>query len=328
MVALNLGNRRGKLALGGAIAALLAGCGGGGGGSSEPTGDSGDGGDGGIVSTGVFIDSAVQGLWFATASQEGTTDAEGTFQFSPGETVQFFVGDILLGQAVGADTVTPIDLVPGAANELHPTVTNIARFLQTLDDDADLSNGIQISPVTAGLAEGKSANFEQPLLDFGNDGAIQILVSELTAATSAGARTLVSVQDAQSHLNASLLGLLEGTWAGTTVYEATTAPYTGDRCEWRVEGQISDSGIFIFSSSLRSATGIGAGFCISSTGGGQWQRSGNEVEFTITSSSEYLIGNITKHTGEILENGDKVAVSGQGVEQGVGFKVSINLSKN
>lgn len=327
MVALNLGNRRGKLALAGAIAALLAGCGGGGGSSTETTGDSGDGEGGGIVSTGVFIDSAVQGLRFATASQEGTTDAEGTFQFAPGETVQFFVGDILLGQAVGADIVTPIDLVPGAANELHPTVTNVARFLQTLDDDADLSNGIQILPVTAGLAAGKSANFEQPILDFGNDGAIQILVSELTAATSAGARTLVPAEDAQSHLNASVLALLEGTWAGTTVYEATTAPYTGDRCEWKVEGQISDSGIFIYSSNLRSATGIGAGFCISSTGGGQWQRSGNDVEFTITSSSAYLIGNITKHTGEILENGDKVVVTGQGVEQGVGFSVSINLSK-
>ena len=280
-----------------------------------------------MVSTGVFIDSAVQGLRFATASQEGTTDVEGTFQFAPGETVQFFVGDVFLGQALGAGTVTPIDLVTGAANELHPTVTNIARFLQTLDDDADLSNGIQISPVTAGLAAGKSANFEQPILDFGNDGAIQILVSELTAATSAGARTLVSVQDAQSHLNASVLGFLEGTWAGTTVYEATTAPYTGDRCEWQVEGQISDSGRFNFSSNLRSARGIGAGFCISSTGGGLWQRSGNAVEFTITSSSAHLIGNITRHTGEILENGDTVIVSGQGVEQGVGFKVSINLSR-
>ena len=322
---LDFRNHLTKLVFGGVAALLLIGCGGGGGGSTADEG--GEGGGATIVSTGVFIDSAVQGLRFATPSQAGTTDVEGTFQFAPGETVQFFVGDVFLGQAMGARTITPIDLVPGAANELNPTVTNIARFLQTLDDDADLSNGIQISPTTTELAADQSTNFEQSILDFANDGAIQILVSELTAATSAGARTLVPAEDAQSHLNASVLALLEGTWAGTTVYEAITAPYTGDRCEWKVDGQISDSGIFIFSSSLRSSTGIGAGFCISSTGGGQWQRSGNEVEFTITSSSEYLIGNITRHTGEILENGQKVAVSGQGVEQGVGFKVAIELSR-
>lgn len=312
-----------RLALTATAAALLIACGGGGGGGTA--GDEGD--SAAVVSTGVFLDSAVEGLRFSTASQEGTTDADGVFRYVPGEMVKFFVGDILLGETEGAGVITPIDLVPGAANELHPFVTNIARFLQTLDDDADLSNGIQITPVAAALAAGKSANFEQSVLNFANDGAIQILVSELTSATSAGARALVSAADAQSHLNASLVGLLEGTWVGTTVYEATTAPYTGDQCEWRIEGQISNTGMFSFTSTLQRATGIGAGFCISSTGAGQWHRSGNDVDFIITESSGYLIGSITRHTGEISENRRKMTVSGQGVDQGVAFTVSINVSK-
>ena len=56
---------------------LLAGCGGGGGSSTVST------------STGKFIDSAVAGLSYTTTSQSGTTDANGTFQYKSGETVNF-----------------------------------------------------------------------------------------------------------------------------------------------------------------------------------------------------------------------------------------------
>ena len=299
---------------------LLAGCGGGDEGTPV------DGGDP-AVKTGVFIDSPVQGLSFVTASQGGTTDAEGTFQYALAEKVKFLIGDILIGEVDGARVITPIDLVPGAENELNPAVTNIARFLQTLDNDADLSNGIQIAQATAQLAVGKSVNFAQTILDFENDEAIKLLVSDLTSVTSAGVRTLVPATDAQSHLNASVLGLLGGTWTGTTVYVATTPPYTGDQCEWRIEGQISDIGVFDFNSPLVSATGVGAGYCVSLNGDGQWQRSGDEVTFTIINSSAYLIGGITEHTGQVLEDGQKIIVTGQGVEQGVEFNVTITLYK-
>ena len=321
--------RRGiALASFGLLSVALVACGGGGGGgSSDGGGGGGTGGGGTVTNTGIFVDSTVEGLRYVTDSLEGQTDAGGRFNYRPGETVGFYVGDILIGAATGALELSPIDLVPGATNENHPTVTNIARFLQTIDDDGNPSNGIRITEVVADLARGQSINFNQSISAFENDGAVQVLVSSLTSATAAGARSLVPASVAQGHLRSSLLGLLEGEWVGTVVYEAVTAPYTGDQCEWRVEGQISDSGIFIFSNTLRRATGIGRGFCISSTGAGQWQRSGNQVEFTITTSSAYLIGNITRHTGEVLEEGRKLSVSGQGVEQGVRFSVSINASK-
>lgn len=305
--------------------ALLA-CGGGSGGPSVGS-PSGSGDDGTAATTGIFVDSPVEGLRYVTDSLEGQTDAGGRFDYRAGETVEFYVGDIPIGATTGALELSPIDLVPGATNENHPTVTNIARFLQTIDEDGNPSNGIRITEVVANLARGESVNFNQSISDFENDGAVQVIVSTLTSATSAGARSLVPASVAQDHLRSSLLGLLEGRWVGTVVYEAVTAPYTGDQCEWRVEGQMSDSGIFTFSNTLRSATGIGSGFCISSTGAGQWQRSGNQVEFTITTSSASLIGNITRHTGEVLDEGRKLSVSGQGVEQGVTFTVSINASK-
>lgn len=305
-----------------AFSLIFSACGGGGG-SSVVSDES-------SVSTGVFIDSTVAGLRFVTASQEGTTDSQGKFHYKTGETVQFYIGDVFLGEAEVDAVLTPFDLVSGASNELDPSVTNITRFLQTLDDDANLSNGIQITPSVASLATGQSINFQQSISGFENDGAVQVLVSTLTSATSAGARSLVSAQAAQAHLNASMLGLLEGRWVGTNIYTAKTAPYTGDLCEWKIEGQINAAGSFSFTSTLTRATGFGVGFCISSTGGGEagvWQRSGNAVTFTITSSSAYLIGNITQHTGTILGDGKRVSVSGSGVEQGVAFDVSIDLSK-
>ena len=312
----------------GLLSLALVACGGGsGGGSSDGGGSGGTGGGGTVTSTGIFVDSPVEGLRYVTNSLEGQTDTGGRFNYRAGETVQFYVGDILIGGAAGALELSPIDLVPGAKNESHPAVTNIARFLQTIDDDGNPRNGIRITDVVADLARGESINFNQTISAFENDGAVQVLVSSLTSATPAGARSLVPASVAQAHLRSSLLGLLEGMWVGTVVYEAVTAPYTGDQCEWRVEGQMSDSGIFIFSNTLRRATGIGSGFCISSTGAGQWQRSGNEVDFAITASSAYLIGNITRHTGEVFDSGQRILVSGRGSEQGVQFNTSVSLVK-
>ncbi|MAR93254.1 MAG: hypothetical protein SV765_15460 [Pseudomonadota bacterium] len=176
--------------------------------------------------TGEFLDSAVAGLRFVSGAQEGTTDASGTFTYEVGEAVSFFIGNIELGSAQGADLITPLDLVPGAGDETDPTVTNMIRLLQTLDDDGMVDNGIQITDTVAQQATG-SINFNQSPAEFEADGDVQILVAELTALTGAGARTLVSVDDAQNHFNLTLIGLLQGDYSGT---------FTGD-----------DSGTFDFS---------------------------------------------------------------------------------
>ncbi|MFZ1983186.1 MAG: hypothetical protein WAU91_02160, partial [Desulfatitalea sp.] len=60
--------------------------------------------------TGYFIDGPVQGLAYRTATQNGETGADGAFTYQPGEAVDFYVGDILIGQAAGADALSPFDL--------------------------------------------------------------------------------------------------------------------------------------------------------------------------------------------------------------------------
>jgi hypothetical protein len=62
-------------------------------------GDGGSSSSGSNVQNGVFIDSAVEGVTFTTATQSGTTDSDGSFSYLPGEIVSFYIGDILIGSA-------------------------------------------------------------------------------------------------------------------------------------------------------------------------------------------------------------------------------------
>lgn len=126
---------------------------------------------GGNTQQGAFIDGPVEGLRYETATHSGYTDSNGTFNFESGETVAFFVGDILVGEAIGADTLSSFDLagiappqadvdvakaVSEATHRLKPTaldrVINTSVFLQTLDEDGDPSNGIRIPESLHALA--------------------------------------------------------------------------------------------------------------------------------------------------------------------------------
>lgn len=119
-----------------ALAATLAACGGG----SSP------GAGSGPTQVATFIDSPVEGLAFKTASRSGLTDRHGNFPYTRGETVTFSIGNMVLGSVTPTgNKVTPLQLVPGAANASDARVTRILRTLQTLDSDGNLENGIQIT---------------------------------------------------------------------------------------------------------------------------------------------------------------------------------------
>ncbi len=149
---------------------------------------------------GVLVDSPVEGLRYISGDHFGVTDAAGGFGYIEGEVVQFLVGDIKLGAAVEpGDRLTPYDLAQGAPK----VALNIARFLQTLDDDGVGSNGIQI-------IESVHAHAVARVLDFtGEDwdatgAAVQQFVTELTLKTAAGARELVSAVSAYAHFATTL----------------------------------------------------------------------------------------------------------------------------
>lgn len=163
---------------------LLAGCGGGGSGSSAPPP---------TVQSGVFVDSAVSGLTYATATQSGTTDASGTYKYVAGETVKFSLyGKEILSTPAYA-LLTPFD--NSTQNLVSDYSLNLIRFLVTVDTDSNPANGITLPAFTGTF----NVNFDQDMTAFENDAN---LASFLT--TNAGGKTLVSLATAVTHFNSSV----------------------------------------------------------------------------------------------------------------------------
>lgn len=105
------------------------------------------------IQTGVFVDSAVEGLYYETPSQSGFTSAKGEFNYLPGENITFFLGDLELGSCRAADLLSPISIAQTPKASIYtPEVQYMAALLQTLDIDGNPDNGIKIDArVTAVL---------------------------------------------------------------------------------------------------------------------------------------------------------------------------------
>jgi hypothetical protein len=132
--------------------------------------------------------------------------------------VLFKVGDIVLGKGIAGPYLNPIEITD-ATDIFEYKPTNIARFLQTIDDNATPSDGIQIVDSVIVAAEGKSLDFDQRPATWGDDPNVQQVISELTAKTQAGVRPLVSLLDAQNHLRSSIYAVMSGNYDGSFDYD-------------------------------------------------------------------------------------------------------------
>ena len=109
--------------------------------------------------TGVFLDSAVEGLDYASGTAaRASTNAKGEFLCAPGDTVAFSVGGLALGGTLCASLATPLELA-GTTDLKSDKVGNRLLALQLLDDDNDPSNGIKINPDVKAALAGKSLDF-------------------------------------------------------------------------------------------------------------------------------------------------------------------------
>lgn len=193
-------------------------------------GDDGAGVGGGTPTpgtTGQFLDSAVEGLTYSFGTESRETDAQGNFTYEKGSSVEFSIGGIVIGSGSAFPKMTPVDLVALATSELDDTVTNIARFIQTIDDDDDLGNGIEITAAVRNGAAGQSVDFAQTMSAFAADANVQAVVSDLTSRTTAGTRALVSIQSAQAHLQSTLLSSYDGSYEGTYTLDQNPATVVG-----------------------------------------------------------------------------------------------------
>lgn len=150
--------------------------------------------------TGIFRDSPVAGIHYQTESQTaGTTSDIGEFQYLQGEHVTFSLGAIQFPSTTAAPLVTPTEVAAG--NEV--TKVNILQLLQTLDQDCDVENGIQI----------KNSHHEllaNTILDISS---VDFDTQINTAFASLGSGfSLIGEAQAISHFDNSNRHLLLGSW--------------------------------------------------------------------------------------------------------------------
>ncbi|NPA61391.1 MAG: hypothetical protein GXO06_03795, partial [Epsilonproteobacteria bacterium] len=105
-----------------------------------------------MVGKGYYVDSAVEGVDYECGNQNGTTDANGTFNFERGEGCEFKLGQVKIREVDGyllEDNITILE-----DNE------TVAQLLQTLDADGNASNGIQIPEHSGGVVADTIASID------------------------------------------------------------------------------------------------------------------------------------------------------------------------
>ena len=181
---------------------ILSACGGGGGG-----GDAAPAPAPVIVtppSIGVFVDSAVENIYYETKTQKGYTNALGEFKYAVGETVTFSIGSIKLPTVTAGAKITPLDLAQSSSNPSGSipadTFANLLVLLQSLDADQDPNNGIKLTDESKSLSSSSLSIFVSPGV-FSNSNEIRTLIAaaKVKDQTGALATAPVSLESAQAH---------------------------------------------------------------------------------------------------------------------------------
>jgi hypothetical protein len=150
--------------------------------------------EGTTIENARFVSTNAQGV----VTHTGLTDAAGSFSYNNGDTVSFFIGDVLLGKVPAADKVPTATLVATARNA--DALNNLNRFLQAMDSDVNAQNGIQINASAHQAATGLAVNFDAAMKSFQvQAGLVKLL------ALSAGTPTLPEAVDAITQFRLSLL---------------------------------------------------------------------------------------------------------------------------
>lgn len=142
-----------------------------------------------VALTGTLNNMLISGLSYSTETQSGVSNENGEFLFKDGETIQFSLAGYELGSVAAAENMDFFALfatsqpkqrqlnayLDGSLNRGSDApinkALNTALLLQSLDDDSDLSNGIQItaSQNSALSVTDYKINFSDDSYDFISD---------------------------------------------------------------------------------------------------------------------------------------------------------------
>lgn len=159
------------------------------------------------VLTGMFFDSAVEGLNYQTPTQSGRTSVDGEFSYIANEMVTFSIGDLEFPATLASESITPLNIY-NTESLSDQSVINMIRLLQTLDIDGQPDNGIEIPEMSHVLASGLTIDF--------NDNNFDQLVNELVANSGGVNTALISEDAALAHFQQTLSELSGTSASGCT----------------------------------------------------------------------------------------------------------------
>lgn len=174
----------------------------------------------GHLRTGVFAGPVI-GLRYQTPTGSGVTNERGQFRCRDGEVVVFSVGGSILGNWQCADRITLAHLDPDVAGLVAKMngyrLTNMARFVQSLDQDGLVENGVTITPKTHEIIGNRAINFnvtEEQFTRAGQWGPIHQLLGELDdqasgVFTADRPRWLRSAAAAHNELRRNIRGIIK-----------------------------------------------------------------------------------------------------------------------
>jgi len=165
------------------LSVVLVGCGGSGCGTdTQPNPEMGSEAQISQLQQGQFVDSAVKGLYYETATQSGYTDENGNFNYLVSEVVEFYLGSTKLGEATGSSLLTPLLIL--SETDHSDKLENVLRILQTLDADGDASNGVEIPESAKAYLDEFTLPINNPAIVLEGSQIVTDLVATYTAAAT------------------------------------------------------------------------------------------------------------------------------------------------
>lgn len=153
--------------------------------------------------TGYYIDSAVQGINYECGGINGVTDKDGKFTFETGKDCEFKVADVSLRKVKASALSNNISVI-----ENNVTV---ARFLQSIDNDGDATNGIHIETNTIdSIKKGlKDKNFEGKVPT--EESVLKSVVDEIKVNIPTFAGKVKTITETETHLADTSAKIIDNT---------------------------------------------------------------------------------------------------------------------
>ena len=176
-----------------------------------------------MASKGILAGPVV-GLKYQTPRHCGVTNERGEFDYEIGERVAFLIGSQAMGSALGALRLTLADIVSRVDGNPHklmdPGLTNIARFLCTLDYEGNLDTGIVIPPRVHDIIGRRRIDFRHDvdfaggpadkIAAFADDPTVIGILADLNRAgvfAESASRSLCSPATARNEVRRHIMGI-------------------------------------------------------------------------------------------------------------------------